>query len=370
MNGAVYLDHNATTPIRPEARRAVEAALAHAGNPSSAHRFGRAQRRAIEDAREQIARLVDARPEAVVFTSGGTEANALALSGAGRRRILVSAVEHPSVLAAAPEATRIPVDGVGAVDLAALEKTLAASPEPALVSVMLANNETGVIQPVAKIAAIARRAGAIVHCDAVQAAGKIALDIRALGVHLMSLSGHKFGGPMGAGALIVDDAVPLVALIRGGGQERGRRAGTENVPGIAGMGAAAEAARAGLEEFSRLAALRDEMEARVLATAPAAVIAGLGAARLPNTSCFALPGLAAETQVMALDLAGVAVGQGAACSSGKTKASPVLAAMGFDADLAASAIRVSLGWTSTAADVASFLTAWTALAVRARAAAA
>ena len=370
MNGAAYLDHNATTPLRPEAGRAVEAACAVAGNPSSAHRFGRAQRRVVEDAREQVARLVGARPETVVFTSGGTEANALALSGSGRRRMLVSAIEHPSVLAAGPDAARIPVDGDGVVDLAALEKMLAASAEPALVSVMLANNETGVIQPVAEIAALARRFGAVVHCDAVQAAGKISIDMRALGVHLLSLSGHKFGGPMGTGALIVDDAVPLAALIRGGGQERGRRSGTENVPGIAGMGAAADAARAGLDRFARLAALRDDMETRILAAVPSAKIAGRGAARLPNTSCIALSGLAAETQVMALDLAGVAVGSGAACSSGKTKASPVLAAMGFDADAAAGAIRVSLGWTTTAADIESFRTAWTALAVRARAAAA
>ena len=369
-NGAVYLDHNATTLIRPEARRAVEAALARAGNPSSAHRFGRAARRAVEDAREQVARLVGARPEAVVFTSGGTEANALALAGAGRHRVLASAIEHPSVLAATPETTRIPVDGNGVVDLAALETMLAASSEPALISVMLANNETGVIQPVAQAAEIARRFGAIVHCDAVQAAGKMAIDCRALGAHLVSLSGHKFGGPMGTGALIVDDTVPLAALVRGGGQERGWRAGTENVPGLAGLGAAAAAALSGLEDFARLAALRDDMEVRVLAAVPAAAIAGRRAARLPNTSCIALAGLPAETQVMALDLAGVAVGAGAACSSGKTKASPVLAAMGFEAALAGSAIRVSLGWTSTAADIESFLTAWTALAARARAVAA
>lgn len=374
-NGAVYLDHNATTPLRPEARRAVEAVFARTGNPSSTHRFGRAARRAVEDAREQLARLVGARPDAVVFTSGGTEANALALSGQalsamGRRGVLVSAVEHPSVLAAAPGATRIPVDGDGTIDLAALENALAANPEPALVSIMLANNETGAIQPVAKAAEIARRFGAIVHCDAVQAAGKIAIDVRALGAHLLSLSGHKFGGPMGTGALIVDDAVPLVALIGGGGQERGRRAGTENVPGIAGLGAAAEAALAGLDAFARLADWRDELESRALAAAPSARVVGRGAARLPNTSCLALPGMAAETQVMALDLAGVAVGAGAACSSGKTKVSPVLAAMGLDADTAGSAIRASLGWTTGEEDIERFVEAWTALAARAQAAAA
>ncbi|MBM3566353.1 MAG: cysteine desulfurase, partial [Alphaproteobacteria bacterium] len=349
MHGAVYLDHNATTPIRPEARRAVEDALARAGNPSSAHRFGRAARRMVEDAREQIAALAGATPENVVFTSGGTEANALALAGSGRARILVSAVEHPSVLAvlaAAPGAEIIPVNGAGIVELDRLAEMLASSSEPALVSIMLANNETGVIQPVAKAAEIARRRGAIVHCDAIQAAGKIAIDMRALGVHLLSLSGHKFGGPMGTGALIVDDSVSLAALQKGGGQERGRRAGTENVPGIAGLGAAAVAARAGLPAFAELAALRDEMEARALSAVGRAEIVGRAAARLPNTSCIALPGLTAETQVMALDLAGVAVGAGAACSSGKSKTSPVLAAMGLGADVASGAIRVSLGWTS------------------------
>ncbi|MEK7244548.1 MAG: aminotransferase class V-fold PLP-dependent enzyme, partial [Pseudomonadota bacterium] len=285
-HGAVYLDHNATTPLRPEAERAIAAALARTGNPSSVHGFGRAVRRTVEDARERIAALVGARPDrgasysargvkparpdSVIFTSGGTEANALAVRGAGRERILVSAVEHASVLAAAPAAVRVPVNREGVIDLDALEAALVADPRPALVSLMLANNETGAIQPVARAAEIARRHGALLHCDAVQAAGKISIDLAGLGAHILTLSAHKLGGPMGAGALVVGDAVPLEALQKGGGQERGLRAGTENVSGIAGFGAAAAAAQAELGRFGRLVAWRDDLEARAKAAVPSA----------------------------------------------------------------------------------------------------
>ena len=363
-HGAIYLDHNATTPLRPEAERAMAAALGRIGNPSSVHRFGRAQRRAIEDARERIAALVGARSEQVVFTSGGTEANALALRGSGRARVIVSAVEHASVLAARSEAARVPVNPDGVIDLEALEALLAADSRPALVSLMLANNETGAIQPVAEAAEIAKRHGALVHCDAVQAAGKISVDMAGLGAHLLTLSAHKLGGPMGVGALVVDDAVPLKALLKGGGQERGLRAGTENVSGIAGFGAAAEAAAAGIGQAGRLGAWRDDLEARAVTAVPTARILGAGAPRLANTSCLALPGVAAETQVIALDLAGVAISAGSACSSGKVASSHVLAAMGVGEDIAAAAIRVSFGWSSVAADVERFLEAWTALAAR------
>ena len=363
-HGAVYLDHNATTPLRPQAERAAAAALARTGNPSSVHRFGRAVRRTVEDARERIAAFVGARPDSVIFTSGGTEANALALRGSGRARIVVSAVEHASVLAAAPEAARVPVTQDGVIELDALEAALAADPRPTLVSLMLANNETGAIQPVAEAAEIARRFGALLHCDAVQAAGKISIDLAGLGAHLLTLSAHKLGGPMGVGALVAGDAVPLEALLKGGGQERGLRAGTENASGIAGFAAAAEAAAAELGRFGRLAAWRAGLEARAQAAVPSARVLGAGAARLANTSCLALPGVAAETQVIALDLAGVAVSAGSACSSGKVGPSHVLAAMGVGEDIAASAIRVSLGWSSAETDVERFLEAWTALAAR------
>jgi cysteine desulfurase len=367
MNPITYLDYNATAPVRAEAAAAVAAALASGGNPSSVHGVGRAARRIVETARESVAALIGATASQVVFTSGGTEANALALHRRAPARCLVSAVEHESVLRSAEPAETISVDRHGVVDLAALERLLAAAPAgAALVSVMLANNETGVIQPVAEIAAMARMRGAQIHCDAVQAAGKIPVDIDALGVDLLSLSAHKIGGPQGVGALILRNGMIVVPLIRGGGQERGRRAGTENVAGIAGFGAAAATALAELRANApaRIAALRDRLESELRHAALQAVIHGQGAARLPNTSCIGLPGVAAETQVMALDLAGVAVSSGAACSSGKVRASHVLGAMGVDAEAAACAIRVSLGWASTGADIERFVAAWRGLAMR------
>lgn len=364
MVNAVYMDHNATTPMRPQVAAATARALAFVGNASSVHRFGRMARRTLEEAREKVAALVGAPPEDVVFTSGGTEANNLAIRGAGRTRVLVSAVEHVSVLKAAAVEV-IPVDGDGVVDRHALETRLAADDTPALVSVMLANNETGVIQPVAEIAALARRFGALVHCDAVQAAGRILVDMGALGVDLLTLSAHKIGGPPGVGALVVGARVPLTAEIRGGGQERGRRAGTENTPAIVGFGVAAECARAGIVEFQRLAAWRDRIEDRVRRIAPAVRVFGARAPRLANTACFTMPGVASETQVMGLDLAGIAVSAGAACSSGKVQASHVLKAMGVDAREADCAIRISLGWTSEEADVDRFVEAWSALYARA-----
>lgn len=358
MPTAVYLDHNATAPLRPAVAQAITECLGRVGNPSSVHRFGRAARRTVEEARERVAALVGACAADVVFTSGGTEANALALKGCGRARVLVSAVEHDSVLRAMPAET-IPVDGEGRVVPEALTALLAADGRQALVSVMLANNETGVLQPIAEIAARAHAAGALVHCDASQAAGKVLVSLGDLGVDLMTLSAHKLGGPHGVGALVAAEHVALTPLLAGGGQERGRRAGTENVAGLAGFGVAAELAAADLEAFAGLAALRDAIERRL----PAVVI-GAGAPRLPNTSCLAMPGVAGEVQVMAFDLAGIAVSAGSACSSGKVRASHVLAAMGVPPDVAAGAIRVSLGWNSSAEDVESFIAAWTALAAR------
>jgi cysteine desulfurase len=365
MNAPVYLDYNATAPALPASIAAVSAALAETGNASSVHRFGRLARRTVETAREQVAALVNAPAASIVFTGSGTEANNLAIAHARTegRRLIVSAVEHDSVLRAAPDAAIAPVDGDGVVDLAALERSLAGSSQPALVAVMLANNETGVIQPVAEIARLAHAHGAIVHCDAVQAAGKMAIDVPALGADTLALSAHKLGGPQGVGALFVSDRVVLQAQLVGGGQERGRRAGTENVAGIAGFGAAAHSA-ADLSQMGAIARLRDATEARLRNIAPRAVVFGAKAARLPNTICVAMPGVAAETQVMALDLAGIAVSAGAACSSGKVKASHVLAAMGVAPELAGSAMRVSAGWRSTAEDFDRFVDAWTALWAR------
>jgi cysteine desulfurase len=300
----------------------------------------------------------------MIFTSGGTEANHLALLGSGRDRVLVSAVEHGSVLQAMLAAEIIPVDGHGVVDIGALERQLAADPRPALVSVMLANNETGVLQPVAEIAAAAHAHGALFHCDAVQGAGKLPLAVGETGADLVSLSAHKLGGPTGIGALIVTRGADLVPTIRGGGQEGGRRAGTENLPGMAGFAAAAEAAAAGLAEYDRVRQLRDGLEAAALAAVPQALVIGAEVPRLPNTTALALPGLKAETQVIALDLDGVMVSAGAACSSGKVGHSHVLAAMGMVPEIAISTIRVSLGWSTTEEDIGHFIDAWTALARR------
>jgi cysteine desulfurase len=288
------------------------------------------------------------------------------LLGSGRKRLLVSATEHDSVLQAAAESVRIPVDRDGALDLAALDAALAAEPTPALVSVMLANNETGVIQPIAAVVEIARRHGALVHCDAAQAPGRIAFSFRGLGVDLMTLSAHKMGGPLGAAALILRAGVPLKSLLKGGGQERGLRAGTENVAAIAGFGAAADLVHEDLARACAISALRDRLEAQCLADAPSAIVAGSGAERLPNTSCIARPGLISETQVMALDLAGIAVSAGAACSSGKVRRSAVLDAMGL-AKFAEHAIRVSLGWATQPDDITRFAEAWTSLRPRSKA---
>jgi len=364
MNSPVYMDYNASSPIRAQAAAAAGAALQLGGNPSSVHGAGRAARRMMEDAREQVAASIGAAAREIVFTSGATEANNLALGGTGRQRRLVSAIEHDS-LRGASGLELIPVTAAGVVDLAALEGLLAADGAPALVSLMLANNETGVIQPVAEAARLAHRHGALIHCDAVQALGRLPLDVGALGIDLLSLSGHKIGGPAGVGALYIRGGLDLAPALLGGGQERGRRAGTENLAGIAGFGAAAAIAAEELADFGRIAGLRDRLEARIHAARPEAVIFGRDAARLANTTCVALAGVPAETQVMVLDLAGVAVSAGAACSSGKLKPSTVLRAMGVPPALAGSAIRVSLGWRSEAGDIDRFIETWSGISVKA-----
>jgi cysteine desulfurase len=359
-----YLDYNATAPVRPGVVEAVREMLGRTGNPSSVHRFGREARRALEQARAAVAAMVGAAPGQVVFTSGGTEANNQALRSA-RGPVVVSAVEHDSVLAAAPDAPRLRVDAEGRIDLEALERELAGL-RPELVSVMSANNETGVIQPVREVAEVARRHGARVHCDAVQAAGKLAIDMGALGVDFLTLSAHKFGGPQGVGALVVRDALEPDPLLRGGGQERRWRPGTENLPAIVGFGRACELARADADWRERTGALRDRLEAQIAALAPAARVFGRNAARLPNTSCLTMPGVSNQTQLIELDLAGIAVSTGSACSSGKVGPSHVLAAMGVDPDEGACAIRISLGWASTQEDVDRLVDAWGRLYVRTR----
>jgi cysteine desulfurase len=341
MRHDIYLDHNATAPLSAEVADAMCSALRQTGNASSVHAFGRRQRQRIEEARAEVATLAGVPAQNVVFTAGGTEANNLALRGTGCERVLVSAIEHPSVLQAADNAGQLSVTADGIVDLDNLKEMLASGSGRPLVSVMLANNETGVIQPIDRIAEIVGQAGGLLHCDMVQAAGRLTLD--EFPVAMASLSAHKIGGPQGVGALVFRRHVDLAPVIRGGGQERGRRAGTENVAGIVGFGVAARLARQHLAANGHIDRLRDAMEDRVRTVFPDAVIFGEAATRLPNTSCFAIPGLKAETQIMALDLAGIAVSAGSACSSGKVHESHVLRAMGVPSDLAHCAIRVSYG---------------------------
>jgi cysteine desulfurase len=355
-----YLDANASEPLRPEAKAAMSAALDVTGNPSSVHVAGRAARRVLEDAREHIAARFGVREQDVVFTSGGTEADALAIHAFGvGRRIMIGATEHDAVRASAPDAAILPVDRNGVADLAALAAWLATGPA-ALVCLMLANNETGTIQPVAKAAALCRAHGALLHVDAVQAAGRMAVDLPTLGCHSLALSAHKMGGPAGTGALLLAPASDLPApLIRGGGQERGRRGGTPALSAIAGFAAVCRPP----EDQTRLAALRDQVEAA--ACRHGAIVCGGGAARLANTTSLALPGVRADTQVIALDLDRIAVSAGAACSSGKVQTSHVLTAMGLGV-LAGQAIRVSLPWNVTEAAIEAFEAAYARMAARVR----
>jgi cysteine desulfurase len=375
-----YLDYNATAPLRPVAREAALMAMETTGNPSSIHAEGRAARRIVEDARSEVARLAGVSSRCVTFVSGGAEAANAALNplfGVGRNaapleRLIVSAGEHACVLSGHrfPAAEAAPLLPDGRVDLDWLEAACR-RPGRALMALQGANNETGVLQPVAEAAALVHAAGGFLFCDAVQMAGRMACDIAALGADALMLSAHKMGGLKGAGALVTARAeVSLGApLIRGGGQERGARAGTESVATIAAFGAAARAcvAEAGAEP-ARLAPLRDRLTIAVRSVAADAVVFSETVPRLPNTVCFAIPGVEAATLMIALDLAGTAVSSGSACSSGKVAPSHVLSAMGLRSELARGAIRLSLGWASTEADVARFAEAFAGVMARMRAA--
>ena len=372
LAGRAYFDWNATAPLREEARAAMGAALAFTGNASSVHAEGRAVRRLIEKAREQVAQLLCADAKNVIFTSGATEANMLALTPtleiAGRKeprdRLFVSAIEHPSVRAGGrfprESIETLPVTGNGVVDLAALSLAVKKAARP-LVSVMFANNETGVVQPITQIAEIVHAASGVLHVDAVQGTGKIDCDIAALGADLVSVSSHKLGGPQGAGALVRRGDIHVgEPLMKGGGQERGQRAGTENVAAIAGFGAAAAAATR--TDTERVAAMRDRLEQGLRRVTPDVQIFGDREIRLPNTTLFAVPGVKAETAIIAFDLNGIAVSSGSACSSGKVQPSEVLAAMGVDAALARGAIRASIGNSTAEAEIDRFLETWNTVA--------
>lgn len=359
-----YLDHNASTPLRPAARSAMLAALDAVGNPSSVHAEGRRVRAIVEEAREKVAAVVGARASEVVFTSGATEANNTVMAG-GWAAICVSAIEHDSVLAPArasgAKVIALPATTDGVVDLQKVRSALAeaaANGGRVLLSVMLANNETGVVQPVAAAAELARELGLTLHVDAVQGPGRLPVDFARLGADTLTFSAHKLGGPRGVGALVVRDGFNLPALIKGGGQERRRRGGTETVSGIAGFGAACAELVRDTDVFERTRALRDKLEAGVKALTPGALIIGADAQRIGNTACIALPGKQAETLVIRLDLEGIAVSAGAACSSGKVGANSVVAAMGLGEDVARAAVRVSLGPQTQEEDIAAFLAAW------------
>lgn len=372
MAERIYLDWNATTPLRPEAKAAMAHAWEIGGNPSSVHAEGRAARQLMEEARAAVASAVGAEPANVIFTSGGTEANSLALTPGLRRgkgpaveRLLTSAIEHTSVLAggrfAEGAARTIGVTRAGIVDLDRLRALL--DGPPTLVSIMLANNETGAIQPVADAAKLVHQAGGLLHVDAIQALGRIPFDLASTGADLLSLSAHKIGGPKGVGALVLAEGLEgLAPLLRGGGQEKGRRAGTEDVAGIAGFGAAVRAALAfGEQDSDRMEGLRRRLEAGLRQT-PGAVVFADDVRRLPNTVLLAVPGMRAETAVIGFDLAGVAVSAGSACSSGKVQPSHVVEAMGYSPELAQGAVRLSLGWSTSEADIDLALKAWRKLA--------
>jgi cysteine desulfurase len=357
----IYLDYNATAPLKPAARAAMLEWLEVPANPSSVHSFGRAAKKQLEDARKAIAESISAWPNEIVFMASGTEANSTALRAFPGRTIITSAIEHSSVLKYAARSESgapltIPVNADGVIELSALASLLQATPN-ALVSVMLANNETGAIQPIQDVAALCKTHGALLHVDAVQALGKIALDFSLLGADMLSISAHKCGGPLGAAALVVRNDLALSPLLIGGGQELGRRAGTENIAAIAGF-AAAVTDNAPLP----LRAWLDELESAVLAAG--GMVASHKAARLPNTSCIIMPGVEGSIQLMDCDMAGFAISAGSACSSGRIETSHVLLAMGMARELAASAIRISLGWGSTQADVQRFTKHWGKLSSR------
>jgi len=357
---AVYLDHNATSPQSPESLAAMNEWLVLPANPSSAHSYGRAARKQLEDARKIIAEKISAWPNEIIFTASGTEANITALRGFPERKLLVSAVEHSSVLKHAGNDDMIKVTTDGIIDLAYLEQKLASNTQPAVVSVMLANNETGIIQPIAEIAELCKKYGALLHCDAVQALGKIPVDFSLLGVDMLSISAHKCGGPLGAAALVIKNNLSIKPLLSGGGQELGRRAGTENIAAIAGFAAAIEVID--LNYMKTLREYMDEMEAQIQSAG--GIIFGKNSQRLPNTTCVAMPGVSSEIQLIDFDLNGYAVSAGSACSSGRIEKSHVLLAMGVAPELAGCAIRVSTGWNTSKQEIGNFTKAWLKLKAR------
>jgi cysteine desulfurase len=361
-----YLDYNASAPLRPSVVKAMNEAMSLVGNPSSVHKHGREIRKSLSVARNIISSAVGAAKYKVVFTSGGTESNNLALRGCNNPTTLVSDIEHDSILVAAKDAIRIPVNAGGIIDLVQLETILSQQPTPALISVMLANNETGVIQPLREVSSIAHKYNSIVHCDGVQAFGKLELDMGLLNVDLLSLSPHKVGGPKGIGALIISDDLNIDSQLVGGSQEFSLRAGTENFVSVVGFAATCAEVHNNNQEMERILNMHHQMENKLKHAAPDVQIHGSQSPRLINTTCVRMHGLAAETQVIAMDLAGVSVSAGSACSSGKVTTSHVLQAMGLSSKAANETIRISIGWATTAADIEHVTSTWIHLQETAR----
>lgn len=364
MTRRVYLDCNATCPIRPEVIDRVGEVMRETGNASSVHEPGRLARQRIETARRQIATAFDVGAQQIVFNSGATEGNNTILRGFAGKRILVSAIEHSSILESGVDVETIEVSTAGIVDLEALRRQLASGPPVALVSVMLVNNETGIIQPVREAAALAHEAGAVFHTDAVQAVGRLPFTRAALEADFVTLSAHKIGGPQGVGAIIMAPQAPLPVLLQGGGQERRQRAGTENVAGISGFGLAVELATAGIDTYQKIAAKRDRLEQALRASSNRVRLHGGTAARVANTISLSVSGVSSETLLLALDLEGIAVSSGSACSSGTVKPSHVLSAMAVDHEDATSSLRLSLGITTTDEDVDATIAAWNKICAR------
>jgi len=358
----IYLDHNATAPIKPEVIAEMTRVMGAGGNPSSVHAIGRGAKAILEKSRQTIADVINCRPQKIIFTGGGTEANNIALFAGGFKHIIIGATEHDSISGIGENfkghVQRLPVDENGHISPDDLKKYLDNAPDETLVSIMLANNETGVIQDIKALGDIVHEAGALFHTDAIQALGKIPVNFRDLGVDMMSFSAHKLNGPQGVGALVAKEKIDIPSMMVGGGQEAGRRAGTENIAGSAGFARAVELVPQNLQKMDAIKLLRDHLEQEIAAHAPDVVFYGASSQRLPNTSTILMPGVSSETQVMAFDLAGICISSGSACSSGKVKPSHVVSAMGASRDQALSTIRVSLGWNTTAWEIDAFIAAW------------
>ncbi|MDG1708420.1 MAG: cysteine desulfurase family protein [Emcibacteraceae bacterium] len=358
----IYLDYNATAIIRPEVVTLMTEVMMEGGNPSSVHALGRKAKSRLENARAEITKAIGCRPQMVIFTSGGTEANNMAILNSGKSLLITTNAEHDSVNSASKRFSGkvdvLNIDDAGAINLSELKEKLSLNGEEAIVSILFANNETGIIQDIEAISKLTREAGALLHIDAIQAFGKIAIDFMALGVDMMSLSSHKIGGPQGVGALIAREKLPIKSSILGGGQEFGRRGGTENIAGIAGFGLAASMVDDGLKKMTELEQWRNYAEIKIADHTSNAKFIGKGHLRLPNVSTIYMPNVLSETQVMNFDLANICISAGSACSSGKVKASHVVMAMTNDEDIASSTIRMSLGWNSKKSEIDAFIENW------------